>query len=160
MKRRISIALLTPLVAAGLCAYAADRTSPEAVVRQYVQAWNDSDLDAFLALAAPDAKTWRRDGDDDGLQGRPVVRGEPQARARHYRAAFAKRPYVRVEIVALQAIDDIVVSRERVSGLPAGGSADELTVYQVSDGLIRGVWHIKRRMPMRATFSTTRRDTR
>lgn len=137
--------LIAALLAVSWLALAQAESAQEAVVRRYVQAWNDDDVEAFLALASQDARTYRRDRDDEGLAGASIVGADAGERARFYRGAFAKRPHVRVDIVHMQAVDDIVMSRERVSGGADGKVADELTVYQVRDRKICNVWHVKRR---------------
>ncbi|MGO1071235.1 nuclear transport factor 2 family protein [Lysobacter sp. CA199] len=136
---------LAALLAVSWLALAQAESAQEAVVRRYVQAWNDQNVEGFLALASPNARTYRRDRDDDGLAGRSIAGDDAGARARFYRSAFARRPHVRVDIVQLQAVDDMVMSRERVSGGADGKVADELTVYQVRDRKICNVWHVKRR---------------
>jgi hypothetical protein len=137
--------LIAALLAVSWLALAQAESAQEAVVRRYVQAWNDDDVEAFLALASHDARTYRRDRDDEGLVGASIAGANAGERARFYRGAFAKRPHVRVDIVQMQAVDDIVMSRERVSGGADGEVADELTVYQVRDRKICNVWHVKRR---------------
>ncbi|MGO4260403.1 nuclear transport factor 2 family protein [Lysobacter sp. TAB13] len=137
--------LIAALLAVSWLALAQAESAQEAVVRRYVQAWNDDDVEAFLALASQDARTYRRDRDDEGLAGASIAGADAGERARFYRGAFAKRPHVRVDIVQMQAVDDIVMSRERVSGGADGKIADELTVYQVRDRKICNVWHVKRR---------------
>lgn len=132
-------------VAASWLALARAESEQEALVRRYVQAWNERDVDRFLDLARPGARTWRRDSDEDGLAGRSIAGDDTAGRARYYRGAFAKQPHPRVDIVQLQALDDLVVSRERISGGGDGGVSDALTVYQVRDRKICNVWHIKRK---------------
>lgn len=142
----IALVALSMLSAgAAVAAIVAADNAQEVVVRRYVQAWNDADAEAFLAQATADAGAWRR-GDGEKLPGQPLFAGaSPQARSRYYRAAFAKRPHPRVEILHLQSLDDMVVARERVTGTADGKTVDGLTVYQVRNDKICNVWHIKRR---------------
>jgi len=136
---------LAVLLAVSWLALAQAESAQEAVVRRYVQAWNDQDVEGFLALSTPDARTYRRDRDDQDLAGTSIAGDDAGQRAHYYRGAFAKRPRVRVDIVQLQAVDDIVMSRERISGGADGKVSDALTVYQVRDRKICNVWHVKRR---------------
>lgn len=140
----LALAITALLGASGFALVEADRAQ-EAVVRRYVQAWNDADVDTFLALSSTDARTYRRDTDTEGLGGHSIAGDNAAERASFYRGAFAKRPRARVDIVQMQAVDDIVMSRERISGGADGKIADALTVYQVRDRKICNVWHIKRR---------------
>jgi hypothetical protein len=124
--------------------------TPEQVVRAYAQAFNDFDLAAFLALQSPTIRKFTR--------AELVASGGPAAAgtfvvttsgrdevARKYERIFASTPRsVRVEVVSDFALDDIVVSRDRVSGFPDGHVADELTLYQVRDGLIQNIWYLGR----------------
>jgi hypothetical protein len=137
--------LVAALLTVSWLALAQAESAQEAVVRRYVQAWNDEDAEAFLALASDDARTYRRDRDEDGLAGSSIAGDDAGQRRQYYRGAFAKRPHVRVDIVQMQAVDDIVMSRERISGGADGKVDDALTVYQVRDRKICNVWHIKRR---------------
>lgn len=131
-----------PVVASG------DRT-PEQVVRAYAQACNDFDLPAFIALHSPDVKKFTRAEQartptPDKLPGEFVVTtaGRDEVE-RKYQRVFASTPRtVRVEIVSTLAVGDLVVSRDRVTGFPDGHVADELTLYQVRDGLITSIWYL------------------
>jgi len=139
------VALSMLSAGAAVAAIVAADNAQEVVVRRYVQAWNDADAEAFLAQATADAGAWRR-GDGENLPGQPLfAEASPQARSRYYRAAFAKRPHPRIEILGLQSLDDMVVARERVTGTADGKTVDGLTVYQVRNDKICNVWHIKRR---------------
>ncbi|MGH8078999.1 MAG: nuclear transport factor 2 family protein [Lysobacter sp.] len=138
--------LIATLLIVSWLALAQAQNAQEAVVRRYVQAWNDEDVEAFLALSSADARTYRRDRDEDGLAGRSIAGDNATQRSAFYRGAFAKRPHARVDIVQLQTVDDIVMSREQVSGRGDGKISDELTVYQVRDRKICNVWHVKRRV--------------
>lgn len=120
-------------------------TAPEDVVRRYVQAWNDDALDTFLGQTAPNARTYRPSADPNVLIGELTPgSGDPVRRRATYQALFARQPRVRVDIIETMQHDDLVVSRERITGLPDGRTGEELTIYQVRDGLIRNVWHIRR----------------
>lgn len=119
-----------------------------AVVKRYVQAWNDSDVQAIMDVRAADAKNYRPPAEASLLVGE-LSAPTPQSsdeRLAYYRAAFAKTPHPHVEVLAAVALDDLVVSRERVTQLPDGPDkvGEELTVYQVRDGRIQALWHVRR----------------
>lgn len=119
-----------------------------AMVKRYVQAWNESDADAIVAVRAADANNYRPPTDASQLVGAlsaPTPQS-PDERLAYYRAAFAKTPHPQVEILDAVALDDLVVSRERVTNLPNGADkvGEELTAYQVRDGRIQALWHVRR----------------
>ncbi len=119
-----------------------------AIVKRYVQAWNDSDVQAIMAVRAADAKNYRPPTDASLLVGELTAPTPqtPDERQAYYRAAFAKTPHPHVEVVDAVALDDLVVSRERVTNLADGPGkvGEELTVYQVRDGRIQALWHVRR----------------
>jgi ketosteroid isomerase-like protein len=125
--------------------------TPEQVVRDYAAACNAFDLDAFVALHGPDVRKFKRADESGALEPgkRPgeftlTTTGRDEVK-RKYQQVFARTPpSVKVEIVGLFALGDLVVSRDRVTGFPDGHIADELTLYQVRDGLIRNIWYLER----------------
>jgi ketosteroid isomerase-like protein len=124
-------------------------TTPEQVVRAYTKAANDFDLPAFVALHGPDVKKFAR-VDDAGKPGSDKQPGEFAMTTsgrdeveRKYQRLFANTPRtVHVDIVGVFALGDLVVSRDRVSGFTDGHVAEELTMYEVRDGLIRTIWYL------------------
>lgn len=109
--------------------------SPEEVVRAYTQAANDGDLEKFLAQYAPTIRKYRFPGElaSEGIEHNRKV----------YTKSFASYPDLKVEILDLIAMDDMVVVHDRVTGRPDGKTADEVTVYQVVDGLITNIVYVK-----------------
>lgn len=137
MKNSTLIAMMTLGLSAavlGLAGTPAER-SPEEVVRAYTQAATDGDLEKFLAQYAPGIRKYRFPGTlaSEGLEHNRKV----------YTKAFASYPDLVVEIVDLIAMDDIVVVRDRVTGRPDGKVSDEITVYEVKDGLITNIVYVK-----------------
>jgi hypothetical protein len=120
--------------ALGIWAAPAPRT-PEQVVRAYTDAANEGDLEKFLAQYAPDIRKYRFPGElaSEGIEHNRKV----------YTKAFASYPDLKVEILDLIAVDDMVVVHDRVTGRPDGKTADEVTVYQVTDGLITHIVYVK-----------------
>jgi ketosteroid isomerase-like protein len=129
----------------------AGRKSPEQVVRDYAQACNDFDLARFVALHSPTVRKFKRADESGALQpGRPpgefvlTTSGRDEVK-RKYEQLFARTPRtVRVEIVGMFALGDLVVSRDRVTGFADGHVSDEITLYQVKDGLIHAIWYLER----------------
>jgi ketosteroid isomerase-like protein len=140
-----------PPAAAPASAVANERT-PEQVVRDYAKACNDFDLAAFVALHDSRVRKYTRAGES----GKPApgkaagefvltTSGRDEVK-RKYQQLFARTPRsVRVEIVSMMSLGDLVLSRDRVTGFPDAHVSDEITMYQVRDGLIQNIWYIARR---------------
>jgi hypothetical protein len=109
--------------------------TPEEVVRAYTQAANEGDLEAFLAQYAPGIRKYRFPGElaSEGIEHNRKV----------YTKAFASYPDLKVEIRQLIVQDEIVVAHDRVTGRPDGKTSDEITVYEVKDGLITNIVYVK-----------------
>jgi hypothetical protein len=117
-------------------ARAKDASSPLEVVQAYADAANRHDLEGFLALYAPNITKY---------QFPATVLGSGLEHYREkYQKSFAAKPDIRVEIVSIIALGDKVVSRDRVTGLPGGKTADELTIYEVHDGKITKIVYVER----------------
>jgi ketosteroid isomerase-like protein len=128
----------------------AGATTAEQVVRAYVKACNELDLASLVALHGPDVRKYVR-SDESGAPAPGKLPGEfvmttsgRDEVERKYRKLFANTPRtVRVDVVGLFALGDLVVSRDRVTGFPDGHVAQELSLYQVRDGLIRSIWYLE-----------------
>lgn len=115
---------------------AAQPQDPEAVVGAYAEAATRGDLDGFVGLYAPDVRKFR-------FPGTLTSEGREHARA-VYVKSFAEKSGIKVEILDVMVLGDKVVARDRVTGLPDGKTAEEITVYQVKDGLITNVLYVER----------------
>ena len=111
-------------------------SSPLQVVQAYADAANRGDLEAFLALYAVDIHKFR-------FPATPVSQGREHMRE-VYTRSFAEKRGIHVEIAQAIVLGDKVVCRDHVTGLPQGKSADELTVYQVQNGLITNIVYVDR----------------
>jgi hypothetical protein len=116
---------------------AADLT-PEAVVRAYTDAANRHDLEAFLALYAPEIRKFRFPGEltSSGIEHNRQV----------YTKSFAQKSQIRIEILELMAIGDKVIVHDRVTGRPDNKTADELTIYQVQNGKITNIVYVEQQL--------------
>jgi hypothetical protein len=112
--------------------------SPEAVVRAYTEAANRHDLEAFLSHYAPTIRKYR-------FPGQLASEGIEHNR-RAYTRSFRERSDIRVEIVEMITLGDKVMVRDRVTGLPDGRTADELTLYQVENGRITNIVYVERQV--------------
>ena len=112
--------------------------SPEAVVRAYTDAANRHDLEAFLALYAPDIRKFRFPGElaSSGIEHNRQV----------YTKSFAQKSEIKVEILELIALGDKVMVHDRVTGRPDSKIADELTIYQVQNGKITNIVYVEQQL--------------
>lgn len=103
------------------------------VVARQLHAYNDRDLDAFMACWTPDASilAW-----PDTL----LAEGAEAIRVRHGRR-FAE-PYLHACLLSRIAIGDMVVDQERVTRDHYGRAVEVevIAIYEVRDGLIHRAW--------------------
>jgi hypothetical protein len=130
----LSCALFALFVPIGASAQAVP--DAEAVVRAYTDAANDGDLDRFLSLYDPSIRKFR-------FPGQLTSEGIEHNR-QSYAKSFAANPRLHVEIVKLIRLGDKVMVHDRVTGLASGQTADELTVYQVTQGRITNILYVER----------------
>lgn len=120
----------------GTLAQAATPQTPEEVVRAYADAATRHDVEALLALYAPDVHKFR-------FPGTATSEGREYNRER-YKKNFAENPELKVKIVDLMVLGDKVVCRDVVTGLSGGKTSEELTVYQVTEGQISNIVYVER----------------
>ena len=113
-------------------------STPEDVVRAYADAANHHDVDALLALYAPDVRKF-------GFPATAGAQGRESNRARYVRD-FAENPDLNVKILELTSVADKVVSHDLVTGLASGAMSEEITVYQVDDGQITNIVYVERKL--------------
>jgi len=113
-------------------------SSPEDVVRAYAEAANRHDVDALLALYAPDVRKY-------GFPATPGSEGRESNREK-YKRNFAENPGLNVKILELTSVADKVVSHDLVTGLASGQMSEELTVYQVDGGQITNIVYVERQL--------------
>jgi hypothetical protein len=135
LPRRLLAASAGLLVLAAAAAQAAPST-PEDVVRAYAEAANRHDVDALLALYAPDVRKY----------GFPATAGSEgrEANRAKYERNFAENPALNVKILELTAVADKVVSHDLVTGLASGAMSEEITVYQVDGGQITNIVYVEK----------------
>jgi hypothetical protein len=135
--RRLPAAAACILVLSGAAVQAAPST-PEEVVRAYADAANRHDVDAVLALYAPDVHKYR-------FPGTLTSEGRESNRDK-YKRNFAENPDLKVKILDLEVVADKVVSHDLVTGLASGRTSDEITVYQVEGGQISNIVYVERHL--------------
>jgi hypothetical protein len=137
--------LLAILLLGGTTAAAAQRpvisprdTTPIAVVREYVAAFNAKDLDAMMRAVASEMVWMSVTGDSLTNVGRGIDAFR-QMIARYFRAV----PSARSELTKIDATGPWVTTHERTRWEPPRsgvGGQTSLVVYEVRDGLIRHAW--------------------
>lgn len=104
----------------------------EAAVQRQLDAYNDHDLEQFVAEYTDDVRVFRPPATE------PVLTGK-QAFADHYARNRFNVPGLHAELVNRMVSRHIVVDQERITGLP-GGELAAVAVYEVVEGRIRTVW--------------------
>ena len=107
-------------------------TTPSEVIDRQLDAYNERDLDAFVACYAPDAMVVQPDGST-------LASGQEQIRER-YGDLFAASPELRAEILNRIEVGAVVIDEEHVTGFVLPGMPPEIhaaVVYRVRDGLIQ-----------------------
>lgn len=100
------------------------------------EAANTGDRERFVSLYHPAIRKYRFPGE---------LASEGLARNRQaYAKSFAANPHLHVETLARMTLGDKVVVHDRVTGLAGGKTADEITAYQVENGLITNIVYIER----------------
>ena len=113
-------------------------SSPEDVVRAYAEAANRHDVEALLALYAPDVRKY-------GFPGTLSSQGRESNREK-YKRNFAENPDLNVKILDMTSVANKVVSHDLVSGLSSGKLSEEITVYQVDGGQITNIVYVERQL--------------
>lgn len=113
-------------------------TGSAAVVRTYIRAYNAHDIDAVVALLAPDFVWLSVVGDSTVVE----ARGAAAIRAQ-LTDYFRSLPSARSELEALSALGPWVSVQERAHWVAASGPRSQaaLSVYEVRDGRLRRVWY-------------------
>jgi len=107
---------------------------PVDVVQAQVEAYNEHDLDKFLACYADDAAIYDLTGE------RPVIQGQSALREA-YAFLLSMPEGAGVDIVDRIVSDSIIIDKERFVGLPEGMVVpDAIAVYEVRGGKIQRVW--------------------
>lgn len=107
--------------------------TPEAIVGRQLEAYNDRDLDRFMACWAPDARiyAWPETLLADGAA----------AIAERHRERFADAG-LHAKLLSRTSVGELVIDREVVTRQFEGGRgmADVIGIYEVLGGLIRRAW--------------------
>jgi hypothetical protein len=105
---------------------------PTDLVQAQLDAYNDRDLDRFLAAYADEVRLYRPPVEAPALIGKPAL-------AAFYRTRRFNVPGVRADLVSRQTSGHLVVDHERITGL-AAEPIEAVLVFRVIGGLITEVW--------------------
>lgn len=102
---------------------------PAALIQRQLEAYNDKDVEAWLATYAPDAEQYLLHGDR-------LAKGHDELRSRIV-ARFAE-PDLHARLLSRTVMGNVVVDFEQVTrNFPEGeGTMDMLCIYEVAQGRI------------------------
>lgn len=135
------LALLASLLMLSACSVNVVRTPPpapvtdeERVVQAQVDAFNRRDIEAFMAIYAPNAIHWEFPADT-------VWNGAARIRA-HYTELFADpdAANMHLEVRTRFVKERFVIDHGFYRGLPGEDRHVSAVIYEVRDGLIQNVW--------------------
>jgi hypothetical protein len=109
-----------------------EKTGSERVVQQVVDAWNDHDVDAALALFAPDVRVYR-------FPDKLLTSSRDSLGAR-WRDLFSKEPNARATVSPRIVHGRFVIDHESGSGLKNGQKPTAVWIYEVQRGQIVRAW--------------------
>jgi hypothetical protein len=110
-------------------------SAAERVVQLQADAYNRHDLEAFVALHAPDARFYRFP-DSLLFEGRAALR-------ERFGRLFGAAPKVHATTDARMVHGDFVVWQETATDLPGGKTDTQIFVWEVHNGLITKVMGIR-----------------
>lgn len=107
--------------------------TPEAIVRRQLDAYNDRDLDRFMACWARDARIY--------AWPETLLAENAAAIEERHRERFADTT-LRATLLSRTSVGELVIDREIVTRQFEGkrGTADVIGIYEVTGGLIRRAW--------------------
>jgi imidazolonepropionase-like amidohydrolase len=112
--------------------------TPEEVVQRQVNAYNARNLEAFLATYGPDVAGFDHPA-------KPLFSGLDEMRT-IYGRMFETLPTLHGQIVNRIVLGNSVVDHERVIGF-GDRAVEAVAIYEVSGGLIRKVWFLRKPEP-------------
>lgn len=108
-------------------------TSPIQVVQKQFDAYNNHDLEAFVATYHPKVVLYTFPDNEVMLEGHDALRVR-------YTERFAPGSNIHGVLLNRIAWGSYVTDLERISGLKDGENVEALVTYQVEKGLITKVW--------------------
>jgi len=109
--------------------------SPEAVVDAQIDAYNQGDIEAFIATFAHDVKTY---GHPNTLQ----ISGIEKLR-KAYAGYFIAHPELHAEVTGKIIQGNFVIYHEFVTGVVGGEDFTATAIYEVRDAKIQNIWFLQ-----------------
>jgi hypothetical protein len=110
-------------------------SAAERVVQRQFDAYNNHDLEAFVAAHAPDVRAYRF-RDSLILEGRAALR-------ERFGKLFATAPQVHATVDARITHGDFVIWQETATGLPGGKTNTGIFLWEVRNGQISRIMSIR-----------------
>jgi len=107
----------------------AQASNPEAIVQVQLEAYNEGDLDKFVACYHPDIKVYRYQNTE------PFITGLDQMR-NVYKDVFDNSPDLHAKIASRMIFDNKVIDYEQVTGRKDVDLLEAIAIYEVKEGLI------------------------
>ena len=107
-------------------------SNPEGPVQRQLDAYNDRDLERFVAEYSDDVKVYRPPSAEPVLSGKTAF-------AEHYAKNRFTLPDLHARLVNRIVSGNKVADHEDIAGLPQGRMS-AIAVYEVVDDKIRNVW--------------------
>jgi hypothetical protein len=101
-------------------------------VQRQLDAYNEHDLEKFVAEYADDVRVFRPPETEPVLSGKAAFAG-------HYAANRFNLPKLNAKVVSRIVCGNKVIDHERITGLEER-TVEVVAVYEVIDGRIRTVW--------------------
>lgn len=110
----------------------AQRINPAEVIDAQLKAYNDRDIDAFVATYSPYVEIYEYGHD------RPFMVGREQLRS-SYAVMFLNSPDLHAEVSERIVQGHRVIDHETASGINGGSAFNVVVIYELTDGLISKV---------------------
>ena len=107
----------------------------EKLAQAQLEAYNNGDIDAFVACYAPDVEVY--------LQGGPLLYRGLDALRERYEPYFAANPELHAALLYRMIHGGFAIDHEHVTGRTDGEELFAIAIYEVVDEKIQRVWFIK-----------------
>ena len=108
--------------------------TPEDLAQTQLNAYNARDIESFLSVYSEDVEVYKF---PDSLR----FKGLSEMR-NAYANLFDKSPLLHCTLVNRIVIDNYVIDKEKVTGIPERGTVNAAAMYQIENGLIKRVWFL------------------
>jgi hypothetical protein len=116
--------------------YIAASIYPEEVIKNEVKAYNERNLEAFMATYHEEIKIYR-------FPDKLLYTGKKEMK-KYYKELFEKAKNLKARIVNRLIMGNIIIDHEKVFGHIKTPELEAILIYQIKDGLIFRVWMISK----------------